>query len=42
MEDIIALSKFCVECKINFASSSEFSLKLVKIYRDRVNGGRWL
>ena len=41
-EDIIALSEFCVDCKINFASSSEFNLKLVKIYRDSVNGGRWL
>ena len=41
MEDIIVLSEFCFECKYNFASSSEFNLKLVKIYRDSVNGGRW-
>ena len=42
MEDIIALSEFCSECKFNFVSSSELNLKVVKICRDSVNGGRWL
>ena len=42
MEDLIALSEFCAECKFNFASSPDFNLKRVKIYRDSVNGGGWL
>ena len=32
MEDLIALSEFCAECKLNFASSPDFNLKRVKIY----------
>ena len=41
-EDLIPLSDFCSECKVNFASSPDFNLKRIKIYRDSVNGGRWL
>ena len=31
LEDLIALSEFCAECKLNFASSPDFNLKRVKI-----------
>ena len=30
-EDLITLSDFCIECKINFVSSSDFNLKRIKI-----------